>query len=361
MTVIPAPARPFDRTLETGIRPFDIGRDLRAVAELISVAFSQELDGRGADALREMRFMSHFGGFLGLMNRSTGEFNDMLNGFVWVEQGKVVGNVTVQRGDKIGDRWQIANVAVAPDYRGRGLSRRLMDAAIDHAISCSGKWVVLQVYANNQVARHLYDAMGFEEVDGNTDLRATRLPPVETAADTPNLRPFSAGAWQPLFELANYELGSKTQWWRPVRRVDFEQPFEDRVGEWFQRIFGQRTVYRRAIQTSPRFESALILRAQRWESPHQMQIWTRPEHYGVHDAPLIRWALTTLQEYPRWPIEISLNTKHQSAIELLEHYGFKRQRTLLTLRKRIDGEKDEESHESPLSPLRRHPPGQPPV
>jgi hypothetical protein len=146
-----------------------------------------------------------------------------------------------------------------------------------------------------------------------------------------------------------------------VRRVDFEQPFEDRVGEWFQRLFGQRTVYRRAIQSSPRFESALILRAQRWESPHQMQLWTRPEHYGVHDAPLIRWALATLQEYPRWPIEISLNTKHQSAIELLEHYGFKRQRTLLTLRKRIDGEKDEESHESPLSPLRRHPPGQPPV
>ena len=104
MTVIPAPARSYDRTLESGIRPFDIGRDLRAVAELISTAFSQELDGRGNDALNEMRFMSHFGGFLGLMNRSTGEFNDMLSGFVWLEQGQIVGNVTIQRGDKIGER-----------------------------------------------------------------------------------------------------------------------------------------------------------------------------------------------------------------------------------------------------------------
>jgi ribosomal protein S18 acetylase RimI-like enzyme len=262
MTVIPAPARQFDRTLETGIRPFDIGRDLRAVAELIAVAFSQELDGRGADALREMRMMSHFGGLLGVMNRSTGEFNDMLSGFVWVEQGRVVGNVTVQRGDKIGSRWQIANVAVAPDYRGRGISHRLMDAALEHAVSCGGRWVVLQVYAANQVARHIYDTMGFKEVDGTSDLRISRVPTPDAPVDTAHLRSFSAGAWQ---------------------------------------------------------------------------LWTRPEHYGVHDITLIRWALATLQEYPRWPIEISLNTKHQTAIDLLREHGFRIQRTLLTLRKRIDG------------------------
>jgi ribosomal protein S18 acetylase RimI-like enzyme len=336
MTVIPAPALAYDRTLESGIRPFDIGRDLRAVAELISTAFSQELDGRGNDALREMRFMSHFGGFLGLMNRSTGEFNDMLSGFVWLEHGQVVGNVTVQRGDKIGERWQIANVAVAPNYRGRGISHQLMDTAIEHAVSCGGRWAVLQVYANNQVARHLYDGMGFEEVDGTTDLRVSRLPAIDGPVATADLRSFSASAWQPLYELANYQLGPQTQWWRPVRRIDFEQMFEDRIGEWFQRLFGQRTIYRRAIQVSPRFESALILRAQRWDSPHQMQLWTRPEHYGVHDATLLRWALATLQDYPRWPIEISLNTKHQTAIDLLQAYGFKAQRTLLTLRKRID-------------------------
>ena len=338
MTVIPAPALSYDRKLETGIRPFDIGRDLRAVAELISVAFATELDGRGNEALREMRFMSNFGGFLGLMNRSTGEFNDMLNGFVWVEQGKVVGNVTVQRGDKIGDRWQIANVAVAPAYRGRGISHRLMDTAVEHAMDCGARWVVLQVYANNQVARHLYDAMGFEEVDGAVDLRASRTPQLDGAQTPADLISFSGGDWQPLYELANFQLGAQTQWWRPVRRIDFEQTFEARVSEWFQRVTGQRTIYRRAIQVSPRFEAALMLRAERWEAPHRMQLWTRPEHYGIHDATLIRWGLAQLQAYPRWPVMITLNTKQQPAIELLQALGFKLERTLLTLRKRIDGE-----------------------
>ncbi len=35
----------------------------------------------------------------------------------------VVGNITVQRADKFGSRWQIANVAVAPSHRVAAASR----------------------------------------------------------------------------------------------------------------------------------------------------------------------------------------------------------------------------------------------
>ena len=64
-------------------------------------------------ALREMRVMSHLSGLLKLLSRSTGDMNDVFSGYVWVEEGKIVGNITVQRADSYGNRWQIANVAVA--------------------------------------------------------------------------------------------------------------------------------------------------------------------------------------------------------------------------------------------------------
>ena len=113
---------------ESGIRAFDIGRDLRPVAELIADAFTNELDSRGMAALREMRIMSHVSGLLKLLSRSTGELDDIFSGFVWVENGRLVGNITVQRADKFGNRWQIANVAVLPSHRGRGI-RAPVDAA----------------------------------------------------------------------------------------------------------------------------------------------------------------------------------------------------------------------------------------
>src|SRR5215203_3720591 len=146
MALVEAAPRPIREPVQTGIRPFDIGRDLRPVAELIADAFTNELDPRGLAALREMRIMSHLSGLLKVLSRSTGDLDDVFSGFVWVEEGIIVGNVTVQRADKYGNRWQIANVAVARAYRGRGIARRLMEQAIAHVAANEGRWAVLQVY-----------------------------------------------------------------------------------------------------------------------------------------------------------------------------------------------------------------------
>ena len=114
MALVDTPHGRVIPTEENGIRPFDIGRDLRPVAELIADAFSTELDARGKAALREMRVMSHISGLLKLLNPGPSELDDVFGGFVWVDRGQIIGNVTVQRADKFGTRWQIANVAVAP-------------------------------------------------------------------------------------------------------------------------------------------------------------------------------------------------------------------------------------------------------
>ncbi|MBK8045816.1 MAG: hypothetical protein IPK16_00960 [Anaerolineales bacterium] len=91
---------------------------------------------------------------------------------------------------------------------------------------------------------------------------------------------------------------------------------------------------------SPRFEAAAILTAQRWGGEHQIQLWTRPEHYGYHDIALLDWALASLRSYPRMPVALSLNTDETPAIDWLQSAGFTVQRTLLTMRLRVDGHGD---------------------
>lgn len=337
MTATQAAPRPASHAMQNGVRPFDIARDLRPVAELIAEAFATELDERGVAALREMRVMSRLGGVLGVLNRTTGELQDFFGGFVWVEDGKVVGNITVQRADKFGSRFQIANVAVAPPYRGRGLSRKLMERALDYVREQGGRWAVLQVYAHNQVARTLYDHMGFEEVGGSVDMLAERIPPAWPAPGSiPHFRSFAPGEWQPLYELANKQLGTAAQWWRAVRRADFELPIEQQVGEWFWRALGRRDVYRRCIQpvytANAPFEAALIVEAQRWGGRHRLQLWVRPEKYGSHERALVAWVLNTLQDYPRLPVQTTISKDHLAAQEVLQQAGFRSLRTLLTLR-----------------------------
>nr|HRJ41091.1 hypothetical protein [Caldilineaceae bacterium] len=76
-------ANPANQRIERGVRPFDLGRDLRPVARLIADAFADELDVQGEAALRELRVMGHMSGLIRLLSRSTGEFQDVFNGFVW--------------------------------------------------------------------------------------------------------------------------------------------------------------------------------------------------------------------------------------------------------------------------------------
>ena len=335
MAVIDAASRHMRKEGESGIRPFDIGRDLRPVAELIADAFTNELDPRGLAALREMRLMSHLSGLLKLLSRSTGELDDVFTGYVWVEDGRIVGNITVQRADKYGNRWQIANVAVAPAYRGRGIARRLLGEALRHVEAAGGRWAVLQVYDHNTIARTLYSSIGFEEVGSMVDLQLRRLPVVEPPPELATFRPFGSHQWQPLYELATNQLNAQAQWWRAIRRSDFHVTLEQQFGEWLWQTAGRRRILRRAVQSTRRFEAAIVLSAERWRGIHQLEMWVRPEHYGVYEHHMVQWALATLQEYPRWPVRITLSRDHVAALEACREFGFYQQQTLLTLRCKV--------------------------
>lgn len=326
------------KKIETGIRAFDIGRDLRPVADLISNSFAQELDHRGTAALREMRMMSYIGSLLKVLNRSTGEFNDVFSGFVWVNEGRVVGNVTVQRADRIGKRWHIANVAVSHAYRGQGIASRLVQRAIEHIEDERGEWVSLQVHGNNQVALNLYNKMGFENMGGITTLlldRVRREPPHPVATYETELDPFSSGQWHSLYELANSQSYTHAKWWRGLPRTNFHVTLEEQVIEWFVKLIGKRQIYRRCIRSGRKFETAIVLTAQHWNGLHKIELWTRPNQHGQHEDRLVRWALTELHEYPRFPIEVQLSTEYPAAIETFQRHGFMETDTLLTMRKPI--------------------------
>lgn len=322
-------------TIRDGIRPFDIARDLRPVAELIADAFSNELDQRGNAALREMRVMSYVGGFLKLLNRATGEFDDVFSGFVWVEDNTVVGNITVQRAGQSGSRWQIANVAVDPAYRRQGIGQQLMQHALTHIQESGGRWAVLQVYENNRAARHLYARLGFEDLGGRADLRLKNLPTLDMPAPIANFRPFAPAQWPELYNLASSQISAQSQWWRPLRRSDFQVSFDQQMGEWLWHFLGRQRILRRSIQISQRFEAAVVLTASRWHSPHRLQLWVRPERYGQYEAGLIQWVLATLADYPRAPVEANLSTEHRAALHVLQEVGFQVEKTLVTMRRRM--------------------------
>ena len=95
-------------------------------------------------------------------NTFRGCLNENTDLFVLEADGVICGFAVFDR--TLGEEAELHNIAVAPDMRGRGLSRLLMDALIGSAKKNGVCRIMLEVRASNEAAIALYTKYGFEKV-----------------------------------------------------------------------------------------------------------------------------------------------------------------------------------------------------
>ena len=83
--------------------------------------------------------------------------------FVAMCEGRVVGYATNTIRAEV-SRGQIANLAVAKEFRGLGLGRRLILHSLDYFRSLGLTQAKIETLACNEVGRKLYPSLGFTEV-----------------------------------------------------------------------------------------------------------------------------------------------------------------------------------------------------
>ncbi|HEX7973444.1 MAG TPA: GNAT family N-acetyltransferase [Anaerolineales bacterium] len=146
------------------LRPFDVGRDLTAVADLVEICFADSLDPDGEQYLQQMRSAAHNPGFIRWASAAAEWTSVPLNGYVWEEEGRLVGNVSLIPYNVKGQHYfLIANVGVHPNYRRRGIARSLTAQAIEHARRRGAPAAWLHVRQENLGAISLYQSLGFVE------------------------------------------------------------------------------------------------------------------------------------------------------------------------------------------------------
>jgi ribosomal protein S18 acetylase RimI-like enzyme len=147
------------------IRAIRLREDLRQIADLIEICFSQNIDAEGKDYIKHIRQTAeNYSAFI--LENTTPENSSLpFHGYVWVENKSIVGNLTlIPLRNREKGSYFVANVAVHPDFRGRGIARQLTERAIQHVRYHRGKQIFLQVRDDNGVAIHLYEELGFDEM-----------------------------------------------------------------------------------------------------------------------------------------------------------------------------------------------------
>lgn len=319
-----------------GLRPVNLRTDLVPLADLIEIAFADTMDNSGRAAVREMRTLSRLGPGLSVLLGMNDLAQGVGLGFVWIEDGRLVGNTSVYPANvPTGPAWIVANVAVHPDYRARGIARQLVQASLDmirRRRRGGSAPVILQVEADNAIARHLYERLGFVAERSWTQWRRSstmRTPPPFDYGNHPSIyitrrRPNEWRAEYALAQRLRPAVLGGMGWLRPLHAHLFRRPLLKRLGDLISFRSLERLVIRgerddlRAVMW---IESAFAA------SSVQLTLMIEPQYQGEYDEALINLATR------RFSLRSALSMEHPTddlvTAAVLQRYNFYAQRTLI--------------------------------
>lgn len=299
-----------------GARSFNLTTDLNGVAHVLEEAFRPDNNFLFSNTpwLREL------GIALWTLNYAPG-LDAPLRGFVWIEDGQIVGNLSLSANYKTNDSYYISNIAVKAAYRRQGIARALMQTTLEYVRQQGARVVFLNVRPNNADAIKLYQDLGFNALEMRGEWTLAALPAARAPTQVQGLRALQASDARALSDLMRAATPDKLQRYRPPRNV-FEISWDDQLAETVGDFFTGQSTRRRVLERDGKLAAVLCVRGQRLFAQHRLALQTHPAFRGQVEDALVAAALAELARLPAREIRADAASTHPEFIAALERHGF---------------------------------------
>ena len=316
-----------DARANDGIRPIDMARDVPQIIDLLKLVFGEALELDDQQLLGDEVGAS----LSSLFYRLNPATSRLANGFVWLAEGRIVGNVTLLP-TKTWDRYLVANVAVHPNYRRRGIARAMMHAVTSAVKTRGGRAILLQVVKDNDPAIDLYRSLGYVGLGHvSTWYSATsrlRRPDPPAGPPAPDIRPLPSGRWRDAYALDTAAMAADLNWPEPLRPDAYRQTWWQRLSD----VMNSRLFETWAITDSRDHLLGVTTIAGQWGRPYLVTLRVHPDHAGQLERPLLAKVVRRLQNLPRRNVRVDHSDNDTVANALLAEANFAVQRTLTHMR-----------------------------
>lgn len=315
---------PAHKEMRSGPRPINLNHDVPQVMALLRTAFGSAFDSEGQRALEEYTSAAFTPAFLWRFNPAASRLS---HGYVWEENGRIVGNATILTTRSHG-RYLVVNVAVHPDFRRRGIARNLMNRVTDHVQQRGGHEILLQVDHDNDTAIHLYQTLNFRTLGAMTTWAATagRIHGLDSNDEIP-LRELRRSEWQEAYQIDCLALPPDLHWPEPL------PPDAYRGGFWRQLVnITNGRSHETWVAANGRSLVGLAAIWSEWGRAHYLTLRVHPQWAGQLERPLLAKILRRLPYLPRRSARIEHPAQDALTNQLLREANFKARRTLTHMR-----------------------------
>jgi ribosomal protein S18 acetylase RimI-like enzyme len=138
--------------------------DLASALKVVQLSFVEEFELKGLDPKYVEKLASQMFGVLGCILRGLLKIfgKDYFRLFVAEVGGEVVGTIMITKQEKVA---YISTVAVHPNFRRRGIARKLVKSALEYVQNQKLRRAVLHVIPMNSLAKTLYMRFGFRDFE----------------------------------------------------------------------------------------------------------------------------------------------------------------------------------------------------
>ncbi len=299
------------------MRPLNILRDLPKVADLVELCFKKNMGSEGRIYLEQMRSASRKENPLNWSSNSV-----PLKGYIWETQKSVVGNISIVPFRKAKKNVVLlANIAVHPDFRRKGIARSLTQKGIAEAEKRGAKSIWLHVERNNIGAINLYKELGFQPHSNRTTWVVDKEIPPRKKNPSIRITSRSAQFWAEQKRWLNQAYPEAIRWYR---MPNFET-FKPGLKYWLHRLFVEYDIKQWAVQRDGELQSVLL-----WEGTYARHapIWLAAAPQADSES------LTFLLLYVRYQLaspkrNLTIDYLADKFTTAFERAGFSPQRTLL--------------------------------
>lgn len=227
-------------------RPLNVMRDLSKVADLVELCFQQNMDKEGQSYVEQMRTASRDKRFLNWASTSM-----PLIGYIWEYQKDLIGNISIIPFRK--RTYLLANIAVHPEYRRKGIARHLTQMGLNYARQHNAESVWLHVEEDNHAAIHLYESLGFQARTRRTTWNTSANFDLPQAVRQTSIHARPARLWQTQYAWLQRAYPEELTWYR----MPDWQIFSPGIKHWLYRIFVESDIRQWSVERDGRFQAAL--------------------------------------------------------------------------------------------------------
>ncbi len=315
-----------------GARPVNLNKDIPALMDLLQTVFGEKMDGHSRRVFADAQ-SSPKPAFFWRLNPAVTRLSP---GFVWEENGRIVGNVTLLS-TRSSRRYLVANVAVSSAYRRRGIAQSLM-AAVEAEVSYrGGREVLLQVVKGNEPAVKLYQNLNYESLGSVTTWQASisrlrDLPYQPEYGVYPSVKSLPGKRWSEAFVLDKMSLHPDLNWPEPIPMDIYKQSWWQRFSNFMNGRFFETWV----VENS---EGQLVGLGRiwgEWGRPHLVALRVHPHWQGQVERPLLTKIIQRLRQLPRRSVRFDHPDDDQLVNNLLSEANFTKKRTLTHMRRELE-------------------------